>query len=95
MYIQIGSWSRSYAIIDTSAPKVYDSNSTIEVFKYEDDNGKYRRIVLISEDDLEWHRGRYASGMHDCTLLVDMEHYHESQLGEVEQKLVDRLKVAN
>ena len=52
----------------TTAPKDYDSGSTIELYE-----GGGERVVLIRSGEVEWHRGRYASGLYGLTPEEDLD----------------------
>ena len=68
--IQIGTFERDYDLYVTTAPKDYDSASTITVYtnSYPPNHRKRdepdRRFILVERDMIEWHRSRYASGLY-------------------------------
>lgn len=59
--ITIGSISREYVLRKTNAPRSYDGFHTLTVYQ-----GEKMRLVLIDTRHLEWHQGRYASGLFSC-----------------------------
>lgn len=53
----------TYIVARTTAPKDYDGFGTISLGEsYLHD--RKARVVLIQENHLEWHAGRYGSGLH-------------------------------
>ena len=59
--VQIGDLTHRYRLFETTAPVVYDAGSTLTLAT----SGKTRH-VLIDETQVEWHLGRYASGLYAC-----------------------------
>ncbi len=52
----------------TTAPESYDSGTTrtLERDRIQNQKGDNWRQVAIQPDEVEWHRGRYGSGLYEC-----------------------------
>jgi hypothetical protein len=65
--VTIGTFERSYTLVETNAPQRYDGFGTFEVY---DSGPKDRsdadqtRFVLVDDKHLEWQQGRYGSGLY-------------------------------
>lgn len=79
--IKIGPVETVYVLAITDAPKNYDGFGTITLvaFDYPLDTSDLRtkhnaRVVLIREEHLQWHAGRYGSGLY-CLHTEGVEDY--------------------
>jgi len=85
--VQIGENRAVYVLVKTSAPKEYDAFGTLEVKSYMDNEKEPHRYVLIAVDHLEWHKGRYGSGLYYC----EVQEQDRSIKGWIEQRLWSRI----
>ena len=55
-------------VLWTTAPESYDSGTTktLEVSGLQNKKGDPWRKVAVSVGEVEWHRGRYGSGLYEC-----------------------------
>jgi hypothetical protein len=60
----------------TNAPECYDSfgTRTVRVIG-QDGRGRDVREVEIASEHVEWHRGRYASGLYWCDATEEFARY--------------------
>ncbi len=89
--IQIGTFERDYDLYTTTAPEDYDSASTITVYEdVHEDKAKHSRYVLVEVGMIDWHRGRYSSGLY----RFEKEDVEKSMLNYIAGKLMGRLQVS-
>jgi hypothetical protein len=70
--LALGDTVLNYRLFWTNAPRRYDAGTTLTL--YEDgarDSNEYHRYILVEERQVEWTRGRNASGLYQ-TVESDM-----------------------
>ena len=73
--VQIGTFERTYTVLNTDSPIAYDGFGTLEIYSATID-GKPHRYVLVDVEHLEWQKGRYGSGLHSAEdIAEDLSEY--------------------
>ena len=84
--ITLGSYSRDYCVIQTTAPRSYDYDA-IPLLEYEASENT-TRFILIPTDRIDAQQARYLSGLHGSKIYPIDE-------ATIREKLADRLYVSN
>jgi hypothetical protein len=64
--VAIGTSSRTYVVVETTAPAAADGFGTLELHEYTPLNGG--RYVAVAREHLTWQTQRYGSGLHAATI---------------------------
>lgn len=67
--IKIGSFTERFILVETNAPSEYDGHGAFTVYSSIDLYDKLKRWALIPEDHVEYHLGRYGSGLYSAEVV--------------------------
>ena len=70
--IKIGSFTERFILVETNAPSEYDGHGAFTVYSSIDLYDKLKRWALIPEDHVEYHLGRYGSGLYSAEVVEDI-----------------------